>query len=286
MVIGISSLVESGRTVNSVLLIVLVSFAVFLCPLSNTATAGEADRTSQHSESGAPALAGILTVLNVPARGMACGLSGVLGSVVMLASGGVRYPLAAEIMQEGCSGPWVITPEMVHESRLPRKEAEDVVPPLAEKRGSEPAAVEHVTNTVQEPDSLSSLDALRRGEVPSTAPSSPLAEIHFDFDSYELRPEARKALEVHADWLNNNPSVRVEIEGHCDERGSSEYNMALGAKRAQAAKAYLVDLAVAADRLSTISYGEELPICREHTEECWQRNRRDRFVIVASGPPS
>jgi peptidoglycan-associated lipoprotein len=77
----------------------------------------------------------------------------------------------------------------------------------------------------------------------------------------------------------------VEIEGHCDERGTSEYNLALGAKRAQTAKDYLVNLGVAQQRLSTISYGEELPVCSENNEECWQKNRHDRFVIKA-GPTS
>jgi len=73
----------------------------------------------------------------------------------------------------------------------------------------------------------------------------------------------------------------VEIEGHCDERGTVEYNLALGAKRAGAAKEYLVALGVAADRLSTISYGEELPLCTDHGEDCWQRNRRAHLVVVS-----
>ena len=86
-------------------------------------------------------------------------------------------------------------------------------------------------------------------------------------------------LRVNADWLRANPAVRVEIEGHCDERGTSEYNLALGAKRAGAAKDYLAALGVSADRMSTISYGEELPICKEHDESCWQSNRRVHFVV-------
>src|SRR6516165_8428580 len=81
------------------------------------------------------------------------------------------------------------------------------------------------------------------------------------------------------EWLKANPSAVVEIEGHCDERGTNDYNMALGAKRAQAAMDYLITVGVAAGRLSTTSYGEEVPVCQEHTEECWAKNRRDRFVI-------
>jgi peptidoglycan-associated lipoprotein len=132
--------------------------------------------------------------------------------------------------------------------------------------------------------SQSSLDALRRGESPTTAPGSALKEIYFDFDRYELSSEARATLKASGDWLRINPSVRVEIEGHCDERGTGEYNLALGAKRAQAAKDYLVSLGVAAGRLSTVSFGEEIPVCREHNESCWSKNRRDRFVALGAKP--
>ncbi len=134
--------------------------------------------------------------------------------------------------------------------------------------------------------SASSLEALRRGESTATPASSPLKEIYFDFDRYDLRSDARETLKANAGWLKTNLSAIVQIEGHCDERGTTEYNLALGAKRAQAAKDYLVALGVAAERLSTISYGKELPVCTEHTEACWQRNRRDRFVIQSPRPPA
>ena len=115
---------------------------------------------------------------------------------------------------------------------------------------------------------------------------SPLKEIFFSFDRYDLEGEARETLKVNADWLKRNPTVRIEIEGHCDERGTNEYNLALGAKRAQAAKDYLITLGIAADRLSTISYGEEIPVCKEQNESCWRQNRRARFVIVQARPAS
>ena len=126
----------------------------------------------------------------------------------------------------------------------------------------------------------SSLKSLQEGKPPVTPASSPLKDAFFDFDSYDLSADARSVLKGDADWLKSNPSVRVEIEGHCDERGTNEYNLALGAKRAQAARDYLVSLGIAADRLSTTSYGEEIPVCQQHSEECWRQNRRARFVIV------
>lgn len=127
----------------------------------------------------------------------------------------------------------------------------------------------------------SSLEALQQGRAPA---SSPLKDIFFDFDRYDLRADARVTLKANADWLKTNPSARAQIEGHADERGTNEYNLALGAKRAQAAKDYLVTLGISAERLSTVSYGEELPVCREHTEGCWQRNRHDRSVVITGGP--
>jgi len=109
-----------------------------------------------------------------------------------------------------------------------------------------------------------------------------LKDIGFNFDIAALSESARATLKGNADWLKANPTARVQIEGHCDERGAADYNMALGAKRAQSAMDYLVTLGIAANRMSTISYGEEIPVCKESTEECWSRNRRDRFVVAAT----
>jgi peptidoglycan-associated lipoprotein len=130
----------------------------------------------------------------------------------------------------------------------------------------------------------SSLDALQRGESAASDASSPLKDVYFDFDRYDLRADARETLKANAQWLTSNPAARVEIEGHCDERGTTEYNLALGAKRAQSVKDYLVSLGTAPARLSTISYGEEIPVCREQSEGCWQKNRRARFVIQPARP--
>ncbi|MGH7809809.1 MAG: peptidoglycan-associated lipoprotein Pal [Candidatus Binatia bacterium] len=132
----------------------------------------------------------------------------------------------------------------------------------------------------------SSLKSLQEGKPAITPASSPLKDVYFDFDRYDLSAEARTILRSSAEWLKGNPAVRVEIEGHCDERGTNEYNLALGAKRAQAAREYLATLGVASARLSTTSYGEEIPVCRESNESCWKQNRRARFVIVPSRPAS
>jgi peptidoglycan-associated lipoprotein len=124
----------------------------------------------------------------------------------------------------------------------------------------------------------SSLNRYQQGLEPGEA--GPLKDVHFAFDSYELDEQARGTLRDDGNWLKDHSRTKVEIEGHCDERGTVEYNLALGAKRARSAKDYLVALGVSADRLTTISYGEELPLCHEHDEECWQRNRRVHFVVV------
>jgi peptidoglycan-associated lipoprotein len=132
----------------------------------------------------------------------------------------------------------------------------------------------------------SSLEALQSGQSTKTSASSPVKDVYFAFDRYDLTDEGRATLKANADWLKSNPATRIQIEGHCDERGTADYNLALGAKRAHTAQDYLVSLGIGADRLSTISYGAEIPVCREHTEDCWAQNRRARFVIVSGQPTS
>ena len=104
-------------------------------------------------------------------------------------------------------------------------------------------------------------------------------DIYFDFDKATLTPAAQDNLLRKAEWLRENSDVTVTIEGHCDARGTNEYNLALGDRRAESAKAFLVDLGIAASRITTISYGEERPVCTQQDEECWAKNRRDNFVV-------
>ncbi|MFQ5525995.1 MAG: peptidoglycan-associated lipoprotein Pal [Thermoanaerobaculia bacterium] len=107
-----------------------------------------------------------------------------------------------------------------------------------------------------------------------------LGDIFFDFDKYDLRPDARERLRKNADFMREFPDFTYGLEGHCDERGTNEYNLALGERRANAAKDYLVALGVESARLRTISYGEERPFCTTHDETCWQLNRRGHFVMT------
>jgi peptidoglycan-associated lipoprotein len=107
--------------------------------------------------------------------------------------------------------------------------------------------------------------------------------IYFDFDKSTIRPDAAATLDKKIPWLQANPGMRIRIEGNADERGSDEYNLALGQRRAASAKRYLVDHGIAADRFDLVSYGEERPVCTEHNEACWQQNRRDDFRIVTIG---
>ncbi len=108
-----------------------------------------------------------------------------------------------------------------------------------------------------------------------------LQDIPFGYDAFDLSPAARAILQANADWLLNNPAAKVEIEGHCDNRGTVEYNLALGAERARSVSDYLVSLGIASERLSTISYGEEFPLCPEDSEGCWQQNRRAHLLILS-----
>ena len=112
-------------------------------------------------------------------------------------------------------------------------------------------------------------------------PDPQLPDIHFDFDTPALRPDATRVLRASAEWLNAHADRALLIEGHCDERGTEAYNLALGERRARAAMEFLVAHGVKAGRISTVSYGTERPQCSEHTEECWSSNRRAHFVVKA-----
>jgi peptidoglycan-associated lipoprotein len=108
-----------------------------------------------------------------------------------------------------------------------------------------------------------------------------LAPVFFELDVATIAPSYRDVLQKNAEWLKRWPSVRVTIEGHCDARGTAEYNLALGDRRARSVSSYLMSLGIAGDRLTPVSKGKEQPTCSEHNESCWQQNRRGQFIITA-----
>jgi peptidoglycan-associated lipoprotein len=135
--------------------------------------------------------------------------------------------------------------------------------------GSATASARVTVATAAAPTAEPTLDELFLREV---------RDAFFDFNKADIRSDARDALGKTADFLRNYPQIRVTIEGHCDERGSTEYNLALGDRRASAVKQYLISLGISADRLNTVSFGKEKPFCMQTTEDCYQQNRRGHFV--------
>ena len=121
------------------------------------------------------------------------------------------------------------------------------------------------------------LDEIRAEQAASAAAG--LRDVFFAYDSWTISEEGRQALSRDAEWMKSNSSAQIKVEGHCDERGTSAYNLVLGEKRAKAARNYLVELGVAANRLSVVSYGKERPSCEEHTEACYQQNRRGHLAL-------
>jgi len=109
--------------------------------------------------------------------------------------------------------------------------------------------------------------------------TSALRDVHFDFDKYEVRAQDKPVLDENARWLKSNANALLLIEGHCDERGTNEYNLALGERRAKATRDYLVSVGIEGARITVISYGEERPLCTERAEGCWAQNRRAHFLV-------
>ena len=140
-----------------------------------------------------------------------------------------------------------------------------------------------LSNTINPNDSTNQNDTTRgqSASVETTAtPEASVRDINFDFDSSIIRPDAREILKGNADFLLKNRAATIVIEGHCDERGTAEYNMALGQRRAQETKKYLVNLGIKESTIRTISYGEERPLDPGNTEEAWAKNRRAHFLIA------
>ena len=131
------------------------------------------------------------------------------------------------------------------------------------------------------PRPLTEEEIFNRKTVDQLNAERPLDDVLFDLDKSEIREDAKGRLQKDADWLKKWTTTQISVEGHCDSRGSAEYNLALGSRRATAVKEYLTNLGVTAGRLTVVSKGKEQPVCAEQTESCWQQNRRGHFVITA-----
>ncbi|HLA26605.1 MAG TPA: peptidoglycan-associated lipoprotein Pal [Syntrophales bacterium] len=216
---------------------------------------------------------------------------------VVFVSGCAKKP----VLQEPVSQEPVLQEEKAgaKEPATVQQQAGDVMPPGEAKPAEEAAESRELKETVKEGAESASKPAetaeaktaeAKTGETVAkkkevaAAPAKDLyefADIHFDFDKFNLREEDRAILKKHADWLNGNKDVTISVEGHCDERGTAEYNLALGERRANAAAKFLIDLGIDAKRIKTISYGKELPLNPGHNEEAWAMNRRAHFVASA-----
>jgi peptidoglycan-associated lipoprotein len=177
----------------------------------------------------------------------------------------------------GCSKKVAATPPPTPAPQQPTQAAANTPSPRPMERSS--------NATTPAPPARSNMpDAATRARIDQLL--ARIEDAYFDYDQHTLRPDAVKALQADStelrDILKDYPSYKLTIEGHCDERGSAEYNMALGEKRAESAKGFLVQVGIPGDQLAVVSYGKEKPVCDEHDEACWQKNRRIHIVAMAS----
>lgn len=179
----------------------------------------------------------------------------------------------AAVVSGGCAKKDTVKPDQ----QVPTTQA---VPPQAPLTESQKTPSQPVAETPAQEAAIKPETAKESAAQPATDLTGELQKVYFNFDSTALSDESRNALSKNADLLAKQPGVNVRIEGNCDERGSDEYNLALGERRAKAARDYLVNLGVKAERISIISYGEEKPADPGHDEAAWSKNRRDEFVIV------
>ncbi len=176
------------------------------------------------------------------------------------------FLLAAILIAEGLA---CRKPEATVEPDKPRVTAKTVDQAKPDDEARRRAEAEEATRRAE---------AMKETEFRRTAESA-LKDVHFDFDKAEIKENEKAILRDIADFMRKYPQVKVGIDGDCDERGTVEYNLALGERRADAAKEYLTGLGVSDSRLSTISYGKEKPVCIESAEPCWGRNRRAHFTL-------
>jgi peptidoglycan-associated lipoprotein len=181
------------------------------------------------------------------------------------------FAFSAMFLISCCAKKQVVKEEM---QVAPKEEVAKVEEPAVEEEKAVEAAEETKIESLGEIDEAKALK--ERSSAKFEAES-----VYFDFDKSFIRPEYRPTLEAKADFLKAYQNVKIKIEGNCDERGTNEYNLALGDSRAKSAEAFLVSLGISSDRIETISYGEERPLALGHNEESWSQNRRDDFIIMS-----
>ncbi|MGQ9618013.1 MAG: peptidoglycan-associated lipoprotein Pal [Candidatus Aminicenantia bacterium] len=160
-----------------------------------------------------------------------------------------------------------------------KKKVEVAPPPPPQKAEKKPVSEPEKAPTIKEPE-LTEEEIFRMKSIEELNREAPLKRIHFDFDKYFIRDDQKPTLEGNAEWLKKFSTVKILIEGHCDERGTEEYNMALGEKRAKSTMNYLISLGISPERIKIISYGKSRPLDPGHNEEAWSLNRRAEFVII------
>ncbi len=188
---------------------------------------------------------------------------------------GILLCLLVVAVVSGCSSRKVVTSS--GDQRYVPGATAQAQTPVAEAKASPPAAPPPVkeARVTEQPVAPAPLS---QPPVPQPGPSAGLSDIFFDFDRFAIRDDARSGLEANAGILKARSGEKILIAGHCDERGTSAYNLVLGERRAQAAARYLQDLGVSSSQMQITSYGKERPFCEEHSEACWQSNRRARFT--------
>lgn len=204
---------------------------------------------------------------------------------IQLHSSSFRFCLCllAVAMLSGCASRKVVT--AVEDQRfVPGPGLQAQAPPVSEAKASPPAPVQIEKPTPPPPVKEARIEEQAivpappmQQPVSQARPIPELSDVFFDFDRFVIRDDARSRLETNARVLKSQPDEKILIEGHCDERGTSAYNLVLGERRAQAAAQYLQDLGVLSPQMQVTSYGKERPFCTEHSEACWQSNRRAHF---------
>lgn len=195
-----------------------------------------------------------------------------IGFVIVLAFSLSMFAGCAEkkaVVKEGAAQEQQVTSDQTDKDAAAKAEADR----LARERAEREAADRLAKGTGEAEQAV-------KVEAAATAEDA-VKDIYFDFDKSNIRPDAREVLKANADYFLKNGAAAIVIEGNCDERGTAEYNMALGQRRAQEAKKYLVNLGVKGSAIKTISYGKERPVDPGHNEEAWAKNRRDHFVVKA-----